>query len=145
MSEQILSADRVRIVAGPVSQEDAIREAGGILVAAGAVEPGYIDSMMEREGSVSTYMGNYLAIPHGTNEGKDAILRSALTLVRYESPVDWGGEEVRFVVGIAGLENEHLEMLSAIAILFSDEDEVAKLLAAPDEAALFALLGDVNA
>lgn len=145
MSEQILSADRVRIVAEPASQEDAIREAGGILVAAGAVEPGYIDSMLEREGSVSTYMGNYLAIPHGTNEGKDAILRSALTLVRYESPVDWGGEEVRFVVGIAGLENEHLEMLSAIAILFSDEDEVAKLLGAPDEAALFALLGDVNA
>ena len=94
MSEQILSADRVRIVAGPASQEDAIREAGGILL---------------------------------------------------ESPVDWGGEEVRFVVGIAGLENEHLEMLSSIAILFSDEDEVAKLLAAPDEAALFALLGDVNA
>ena len=53
------------------SKDDAIREAGGILVDAGAVTPDYIDAMFEREKSVSTYMGNYLAIPHGTNESKE--------------------------------------------------------------------------
>lgn len=101
--------------------------------------------MLEREASVSTFMGNGLAIPHGTNEAKDSILRSALSFVRYDEPIDWGGEEARFVVGIAGIGDEHLEILSKIAIIFSDEDEVQKLLDAPDAAALVALLGgEVN-
>jgi PTS system mannitol-specific IIA component len=100
--------------------------------------------MLEREGSVSTYMGNFLAIPHGTNEAKDQIRRSALSVVRYDEPVDWGGEEARFVVGIAGIENEHLDILSKIAIIFSDDDAVQALIAAPTAAELHALLSEVN-
>ncbi|MBD4306722.1 PTS transporter subunit EIIA, partial [Xanthomonas citri pv. citri] len=86
-----------------------------LLLAAGAVTNDYLASMLERETSVSTYMGNYLAIPHGTNEGKDAILASALSFVRYSKPIDWDGQEVRFVVGIAGKEGGHLDILSKIA------------------------------
>lgn len=144
MTDTIL--DRTNIVAAgrATTREDAIQEAGGLLVSAGAVAPGYIDSMRQREETVSTFMGNGLAIPHGTNESKDEILRSALSFVRYSSPLDWGGEEVRFVVGIAGQNNEHLEILSKIAILFSEEDDVQKLIDAPDADALFALLADVN-
>jgi len=100
--------------------------------------------MLEREGSVSTYMGNFLAIPHGTNEAKDRIRRSALSVVRYDEPVDWNGEEARFVVGIAGIENEHLEILSKIAIIFSDEDAVQGLIAASTAQELHALLSEVN-
>jgi PTS system mannitol-specific IIA component len=138
--------DRVNVVAAgtATTREDAIREAGELLVKAGAVEPGYVDSMYDRERTVSTFMGNGLAIPHGTNEAKGEIKRSALSFIRYTSPLDWGGEEVRFVVGIAGLNNEHLEILSKIAILFSEEDDVQQLIDAPDADALFALLGDVN-
>ena len=138
--------DPVNVVAAgtATTREDAIREAGELLVKAGAVEPGYVDSMHDRERTVSTFMGNGLAIPHGTNEAKDEIKRSALSFIRYTSPLDWGGEEVRFVVGIAGLNNEHLEILSKIAILFSEEDDVQQLIEAPDADALFALLGDVN-
>jgi PTS system mannitol-specific IIA component len=138
--------DPVNVVADgtATTREDAIREAGELLVKAGAVEPGYVDSMYDRERTVSTFMGNGLAIPHGTNEAKDEIKRSALSFIRYTSPLDWGGEEVRFVVGIAGLNNEHLEILSKIAILFSEEDDVQQLIEAPDADALFALLGDVN-
>ncbi|GAA4377250.1 PTS sugar transporter subunit IIA [Agromyces bauzanensis] len=145
MTDQILPADHVRLAARATSRDDAIREAGAILVDAGAVEPGYIDSMLEREGSVSTYMGNFLAIPHGTNEAKDQIRRSALSVIRYDEPVDWDGEEARFVVGIAGIENEHLEILSKIAIIFSDEDGVQRLVAAPTAAEPHALLSEVNA
>jgi PTS system mannitol-specific IIA component len=65
--------------------------------------------------------------------------------VRYENPIDWGGEEVRFAVGIAGQNNEHLDILSKIAILFSDEDDVARLIDAPDADALYAQLSEVNA
>ena len=145
MTDQILPAANVRLAARAVSRDDAIREAGAILVDAGAVDPGYIDSMLDREASVSTYMGNLLAIPHGTNEAKDQIRRSALSVIRYDEPVDWGGDEARFVVGIAGIENEHLEILSKIAIVFSDEDEVQRLLEAPTAAELHSRLSEVNA
>ncbi|WP_136708492.1 PTS sugar transporter subunit IIA [Agromyces sp. H66] len=145
MTNEILPTDHVRLAARATSRDDAIREAGAILVDAGAVDPGYIDSMLEREGSVSTYMGNFLAIPHGTNEAKDQIHRSALSVIRYDEPVDWNGEEARFVVGIAGVENEHLDILSKIAIIFSDEDAVQRLLEAPTAADLHARLSEVNA
>ena len=141
----VLTLSQIKMPGSARSKDDAIRETGEILVDAGAVEPAYIDSMFDRERSVSTYMGNYLAIPHGTNEAKDAILRSSLSLVRYQAPVDWDGDEVRFAVGIAGLNNEHLEILSKIAIVFSDEDEVQKLIDAADSNELFSLLEEVNA
>jgi PTS system mannitol-specific IIA component len=144
MTEEILPAANVRIAQRASSRDEAIRAAGAVLVETGAVEPGYVDSMLEREQSVSTYMGNFLAIPHGTNEAKDAIRRSALSVIRYDEPVDWNGEEARFVVGIAGIENEHLDILSKIAIIFSDEDEVQRLIDARDAAALHALLSEVN-
>ena len=144
MTDTIL--DRTNVVAAgtATTRDDAIREAGELLVRAGAVEPAYIESMGDRERTVSTFMGNGLAIPHGTNEAKDEIKRSALSFIRYSDPIDWGGEQVNFVVGIAGQNNEHLDILSKIAIIFSEDDEVEKLVEAPDADALFALLGDVN-
>ena len=140
----ILTIGQVRIHSGSVAQDEALQEATDILVAAGAVTPAYVDAMKQREETVSTYMGNGLAIPHGTNETKEAILSSGLSVVRYDGGVDWAGERATFVIGIAGRGDEHLEILSQIAILFSDEDDVAKLNAAetPDE--LFGLLSEVN-
>jgi PTS system mannitol-specific IIA component len=140
----VLTIGQVRIHSGSATQEQALQEATDILVAAGAVTPAYVDAMRQREETVSTFMGNGLAIPHGTNETKDSILASGLSVVRYDGGVDWAGEPATFVIGIAGRGDEHLEILSQIAILFSDEDEVAKLNAAqtPDE--LFALLSAVN-
>ena len=121
-----------------------MREAAGILQDAGAVTDAYYDAMLQREETVSTYMGNELAIPHGTNETKDAILDSALSIVRYDGGVDWDGNDVSFVVGIAGKGDEHLEILSQIALIFSEEDEVARLKAAATPEELFALLSSVN-
>ena len=144
MTEQILSSGAVRTADAAVGRDDAIRAAGAILVEVGAVDAAYVDAMLEREGSVSTYMGNYLAIPHGTNEAKDTIRKSGLSFIRYAEPIDWDGDEVRFVVGIAGIDNEHLEILSKIAIIFSDEDEVEKLLALGSAEELYAALSDVN-
>ena len=140
----VLNLGQIRIHPGSVSKEDAMREAADILESAGAVTSAYFDAMQQREQTVSTYMGNELAIPHGTNETKEAILDSALSFVRYDGGVDWDGEHVTFVVGIAGKGDEHLEILSQIALIFSEEDEVDKLKAAqtPDE--LYALLGAVN-
>jgi PTS system mannitol-specific IIA component len=140
----ILSMSQIKVPGRATSKDDAIREAGQLLVDAGAVSPAYVDAMFEREKSVSTYMGNYLAIPHGTNEAKDTIARSALSVVRYDRPIDWDGNEVRFAVGVAGVDNGHLEILNKIAIVFSDTDEVDKLVAAGSAEELYDLLHAVN-
>ena len=140
----ILTVTQIKVPGTASSKDDAIREAGELLVDAGAVSPAYVDAMFEREKSVSTYMGNFLAIPHGTNEAKDTIVKSALSVVRYDSPIDWDGNEVRFAVGIAGVDNGHLEILSKIAVVFADMDEVDKLLAAGSAQEIYDLLNAVN-
>ena len=144
MSDNVLELDQIVAEGSATTMDDAIQEVGDILVKAGAVTDDYIGFMREREALTSTYMGNFLAIPHGTNEGKDTILRSALSFVRYAHPIDWKGNEARFVVGIAGKEGGHLAILSKIAIIFSDEDEVQKLLDADTAEDILALLGEVN-
>ncbi|TFD03368.1 PTS mannitol transporter subunit IIA [Cryobacterium sandaracinum] len=145
MTDRILEPGNVVAAGSATTKLDAIREAGALLVTAGAVREDYVDSMFDREASVSTYMGNFLAIPHGTNDAKESIVRSALSLVRYAEPIDWNGQQVRFAVGIAGLNNEHLEILQKIAIVFSDEDEVQKLIDAVTAEDIFMLLEEVNA
>lgn len=145
MTQHILEPGNVVAAGTATTKQDAIREAGALLVAAGAVTSAYVDSMFDREASVSTYMGNFLAIPHGTNEAKESIIRSSLSLVRYPEPIDWDGQPVRFAVGIAGLNNEHLGILSKIAVVFSDEDEVQKLIDAATAEDIFTLLEEVNA
>jgi len=144
MAREVLSVGQVRIHPGSVTKEDAMKEAADILEAAGAVTGAYFDAMQQREETVSTYMGNELAIPHGTNETKDTILDSALSFVRYDGGVDWDGNPVSFVVGIAGKGDEHLEILSQIALIFSDEDEVARLKEAETPEELFQRLEAVN-
>jgi PTS system mannitol-specific IIA component len=145
VTQQILEQVNVVAAGAATTKDEAIKEAGALLVAAGAVTQAYVDSMFDREASVSTYMGNFLAIPHGTNEAKESILHSALSLVRYDTPIDWNGNPVRFAVGIAGLNNEHLAILSKIAVVFSDEDEVQKLIDAGSAGEIYALLEEVNA
>jgi PTS system mannitol-specific IIC component len=126
------------------SREDAITRAGELLVAVGAVDASYVDSMHAREQSVSTYMGNLLAIPHGTNEAKSSINRSAISFVRYPDGVDWKGKDVRFVIGIAGAGDDHLKLLGQIAEVFLDKDQVARLEAATTPEQVLQVLGQMQ-
>ena len=128
--DDVLALDSIVLNGTATNSAEAISEAGQLLVAAGAVEPSYVDAMHEREKSVSTYMGNGLAIPHGTNEAKDSIRRTGISFVRYAEPVDWKGKPAEFVVGIAGAGKDHLALLTQIAQVFLNTDEVAKLRAA---------------
>ncbi len=144
MAREILNVGQIRIHPGSATRDEAMKAAADILESAGAVTSAYFDAMQQREQTVSTYMGNELAIPHGTNETKDAILESSLSFIRYDGGVDWGGEHVTFVVGIAGKGDEHLDILSQIALLFSEEDDVARLKAAQTPEELYALLSTVN-
>ncbi|MCB0911014.1 MAG: PTS mannitol transporter subunit IICBA [Propionibacteriaceae bacterium] len=126
-AEGVLQLSSIVLSGSATDQSSAIDEAGTLLVAAGAVDAGYVGSMHDREKSVSTYMGNLLAIPHGTNEAKGMIKESAISVVRYPDGIDWNGNPVKFVIGIAGANDEHLELLSKIAEVFLDPDAVASL------------------
>jgi PTS system mannitol-specific IIA component len=142
---KVLELQQISLHGTARTSAEAIDEAGRILVATGAVTAEYPHYMHDREILVSTYMGNFLAIPHGTNEGKDTVLGSALSFVRYDDPIDWGGNPVRFVVGIAGKDGGHMEVLSSIALIFSDEEQVDRLLVAETPEDVLEILGDVNA
>jgi mannitol PTS system EIIA component len=142
---KVLELQQINLHGTATTPAEAIDEAGRILVASGAVTAEYPRYMHDREVLVSTYMGNFLAIPHGTNEGKDTVLASALSFVRYDNPIDWGGNPVRFVVGIAGKDGGHMDVLSSIALIFSDEEEVDRLLVASTPEDVLEILGNVNA
>ena len=140
----ILVAESVVLNGTATTRDAAIDEAGRLLLDRGAVDSGYLDAMHEREESVSTYMGSYLAIPHGTNAAKDHIMKSAVSVVRYPNGIDWNGKEVKFVVGVAGINNEHLQILSSIAKVFTNKAQVAQLEAATTVDEVLALFGKVN-
>ncbi|WP_228514186.1 PTS sugar transporter subunit IIA [Frondihabitans sp. VKM Ac-2883] len=144
MTDSVLQKSQIKAEGTATTKLEAMREASEILLEAGSVTADYLPAMIEREKSVSTYMGNFLAIPHGTNEAKNAILKSALSFVRYTTPIDWDGNPVHFVVGIAGIENEHLDILSKIAIIFSDDDQVQALRDADGVDEIFTQLEEVN-
>lgn len=126
-ADDVLPLSSIVLDGTATTAADAITEAGRLLVTAGAVEPAYIDAMHERESSISTYMGNGLAIPHGTNEAKDTIRRTGLSFVRYAEPIDWNGKPAEFVVGIAGAGKDHMALLTKIAQVFLKADDVARL------------------
>ena len=140
----ILVAESVVLNGTATTRDAAIDEAGQLLLDRGAVDSGYVDAMHEREESVSTYMGSYLAIPHGTNAAKDHIMKSAVSVIRYPNGIDWNGKEVKFVVGVAGVNNEHLQILSSIAKVFTNKAQVAQLEAATTVDEVMALFGKVN-
>ena len=143
-SNKILTLDNI-VLGGKATDRDAsIEEAGQILVAAGAVDQAYVDAMHEREKSVSTFMGNGLAIPHGTNEAKDSIHGSAISFIRYDEPIDWGGKPAKFVVGIAGADGSHLGLLSKIAKIFGNKQSVAQLEQATTAEEILEIFGKVN-
>jgi PTS system mannitol-specific IIC component len=142
---EILARESVVLTGSATTRDAAIDEAGRLLLARGAVDEGYIAAMHEREESVSTYMGSFLAIPHGTNAAKDHIRKSAVSVIRYPQGIDWNGKEVKFVVGVAGVNNEHLHILSSIAKVFTNKEQVARLEAATTEDEVLELFGKVNA
>ena len=139
MSE-ILTPETIELKAKLGSQEEAIRRAGALLVANGNVEDRYIDSMLEREKSVSTYMGNAVAIPHGTNDSKRWITRSGLSVVTVPDGVEYGdGEVAHLIIGIAGKGDEHLDILSRISLVVSEAENVERIMQAETKEELIAI------
>ena len=143
-ADAVLKLSSIVLDGSATGRDGAITEAGDLLVASGNVDAGYVAAMHERERSVSTYMGNLLAIPHGTNEAKSMITKSSISVVRYPNAIDWNGNPVKFVIGIAGAGNDHLELLGKIAEVFLDESQIANLEQASSPAQVRDAFGKVN-
>lgn len=143
--KSVLMRESVILNGKATDRDAAIDEAGKLLLDRGAVDVSYVHAMHEREESVSTYMGSFLAIPHGTNDAKEHILHSAVSIIRYPEGIDWGGKQVKFVVGVAGINNEHLHILSSIAKIFTNKAQVARLEEATTVEEVLELFGKVNA
>ena len=137
----VLSPQSIVLGGEARTKDEAITEAGMLLVTSGAVDESYVDAMHEREASVSTFMGNGLAIPHGTNEAKSLIRHTAISFLRYDEPIDWNGQPARYVVGIAGAGDDHLTVLQALAGAFTDDASIAALKAAQTPDDVLAVLG----
>lgn len=125
------------------TKEEAIRLTGKLLVERGYVQKTYIEKMLEREELTSTYIGNLVAIPHGTDEGKREILESGIVIIQVPNGVDFGdGNIVKLIFGIAGKGDEHLDILSKIAIVVSDIGNVHKIVNTTSTKDVFAFFKD---
>lgn len=123
----LLDRRAIHLDARAPDQEQAIRMCGQALVDVGAVDPSYIRSMLDREESISTYLAEGVAIPHGTNAGKDAVLRDALAVLRFPEGVDWKGNQVTVCIAIAAQGDRHLSILTGLADILVDPDRAREL------------------
>ena len=125
----ILSKDRISLQASASDKADAIRKAGELLVKSGCVLPEYVDGMLTREQSMSTSLGNGVAIPHGVYENRDHILSTGISVLQLVDGVDWDeGEKVYMIIGIAASADEHVGVLANLAEVIDNEASLDELL-----------------
>ena len=126
MSEVLRKENIITGVTG-LNKEQVITKLGQMLYDTGCIEKEYIQGMLDKENVFNTFMGNDVAIPHGIEETKKYVKKAGIAIVTLPDGVDWGnGNNVRIAIGIAGKENEHIEILSSIAILLSEAENVDK-------------------
>lgn len=125
--KELLYRENIRVNCKADTQEAVIRQVGQMLVDSGYVDPEYVEGMLEREKSFSTFMGNGLALPHGVEAVKKDIKASGIAVMTFPEGTDWGGNQVNVVIGIAGVGEEHLEILSVIAEKMLDEAAAAQV------------------
>ena len=138
----ILAENRIQLGATAVSKADAIRQAGQLLVTSGCVEPGYVDGMLAREETMSTYLGEGVAIPHGQFDNRGQILQTGISVLQIPQGIEWeDGEKAHLVIGIAASADEHVGVLANLAEAIGDEDITHKLIHTTDPADILAELG----
>ncbi|MDO4166367.1 MAG: PTS sugar transporter subunit IIA [Eubacteriales bacterium] len=123
----LLYPENVKVGCKADTKENVIRTVGQMLVDSGYVNPSYVDAMVKREETFSTFMGNGLALPHGVEEAKKEVKASGIAVMVFPDGTDWGGETVQVVVGIAGVGDDHLAILGVIAEQMLEEGALEKL------------------
>ena len=138
----IISKDRIVLQTSAKDKVDAIRQAGELLVKSGCVLPEYVTGMLTREQSMSTSLGNGVAIPHGIFENREHILRTGLSVLQLVDGVEWEeGDKVYMVIGIAAVADEHVGVLANLAEVIDNEATLAELLKTSDPEVIVKYLG----
>ncbi|MGG8469183.1 fused PTS fructose transporter subunit IIA/HPr protein [Rahnella sp. PAMC25617] len=142
-----LSQQDIHLGAAASDKQEAIRQVAAALTQAGRVSEGYVDGMLARELQTSTYLGNGIAIPHGTTDTRDLVLDTGVQVFQFPQGITWGeGQTAYVVIGIAARSDEHLGLLRQLTHVLSD-DSVADRLAKTDSAEELRslLMGEKNA
>jgi mannitol/fructose-specific phosphotransferase system IIA component len=142
--QEVLSADGIRLGRSAEDKWDAVRQCGALLDELGAVEPGYAETMLERERSVSTFIGEGVAIPHGTDASRALVKRTTLGVLQFPAGVDWDGQRVTICVAIAAKGDEHVTVLSALAQILMDPQQAERLRASTSVEEVHALLASIG-
>ena len=129
----IVSIDMVRLGAWVRDKQDAIQQAGELLVQGGCVAPAYVSGMLAREQTMSTYLGNGVAIPHGQQENLADVRRTAISVLQIPDGIEWEpGERAYLVIGIAANADEHVGVLANLAEVIEDPDAADQLARTTD-------------
>lgn len=144
MIKDVLKIENIVTNQPSESRIAAIERAGQMLVDSGYVTPHYVEGMIKRDDSLTTAIGNLIAIPHGESEYRPDIIKSGISVITYPQGIDWNGTIVKFVVGIAGKGEEHMEVLENIAINLESEDDVVKLVTQASRSEIYDFLTKQN-
>jgi len=139
----ILSVNRIEVQASAVDKEDAIRQAGELLVKSGCVKPAYVDGMLAREKTMSTYLGNGVSIPHGEFDNRADILSTGISVLQVPEGVLWEDDEkAHLIIGIAASSDEHVGVLAKLAEVIENEEMTQKLIETSDPVLILSALGE---
>ena len=137
----ILALERIQLQAIAVDKADAIRQAGQLLVDSGCVKAGYVEGMLAREETMSTYLGNGVSIPHGQYDNREDILQTGISVLQIPAGVEWeDGEKAYLIIGIAASSDDHIGVLSNLAEVIEDEELTLTLSQTTDAALVLAEL-----
>ena len=140
----VLTTDGIRLGAVATDKRDALLQCGALLVGLGAATQEYADALFDRELQVSTFLGEGVAIPHGTNESRVHIRRTALGFIQYPDGVDWDGNTVNVCIPIASNSDEHIGILGALAEVLMEPDQAERLRTTNSIDEVLALLGGLG-
>ncbi|WP_413737933.1 fused PTS fructose transporter subunit IIA/HPr protein [Sodalis sp. RH21] len=123
-----LSLKDIHLGAQAQNKQEAIAQVASALAQAGSVSAGYVDGMLAREQQTSTFLGNGIAIPHGTTDTRDLVLNTGVQVFQFPQGIDWGdGQTAYVVIGIAARSDEHLALLRQLTHVLSDDSVAARL------------------
>jgi len=127
--KMVLKKEHIKVNCDSVTHIEAIQAVGNLLLKAGYIEAPYIEGMLKRDAALTTYIGNDLAIPHGEFEVKEYVKKTGLALMIYPNGIDWEGNFVRIVIGIAAKNDDHMQILQNIASKLCEMEVVDNLVA----------------
>jgi len=140
MTPALLEAEGVRLGLRAADRWDAVAQAGEVLLAIGAVERPYVEAMAERERSLSTYLGEGFALPHGTDASRGHVRHPAIAVLQFPEGVDWGGGLVHVAIAVASASDEHVRILAEVATVITDPEKAQRLREADDPRDVLELL-----